>query len=548
MYSVSDNKFIIGMAGEKEVVLYPKMANRHGLIAGATGTGKTVTLKVLAESFSSMGVPVFMADVKGDLAATCIPGEASGKVAENVAKYNLEDKGFEYRGFPVTYWDVLQKRGIPLRATISEIGPTLLANMLSLTEVQKEVLTVLFKIADDQGLLLIDTKDLKAFIQEVADNLEELRLEYGAMSKQSLSGIVRDIVALEAEGGDKFFFEPALKISSFLQKSIDGQGNINILDCQELINKPNMYSAFMMWLMTELFQELPEYGDQPKPRMVFFFDEAHLLFDKADKDLLEKIGQVIKLIRSKGVGIYFITQNPKDVPDEILAQLGLRIQHALHAYTPAEQKSVKAAAESFRVNPEFDTFEAIQSLEIGEALVSVLDEQGVPTVVERTAILPPQSKMGAIDDATRQQMINASDFYLEYKDEIDRESAYEILTKKAEESAAAAEQAAKEAAEQKEAEKQAAAEAKAAEKEAAAAARAEAKAQADAQKKAEREAEKNKKAVKSAASSVAKTTAGTVGREVGKSLGKSVGGNFGKTLGGNVGASIARGIIGSLFK
>lgn len=495
-----DGTIVFGMDGECEVSLLPKMANRHGMIAGATGTGKTVTLKGLAEGFSAAGVPVFMADIKGDLSGTCTD-------------------------FPVSFWDVYGEKGLPLRTTISEMGPILLGNILGLTDIQSDVLTVVFKIADDNNLLLLDTKDLKAMLNFVADNASDYEMEYGKMSKQSLSAIVRAIVALEAEGAELFFGEPALDIADWLKTDINGRGEIALLDCQKLMNNPKMYSAFLMWLLSELFERLPEVGDLDRPKMVFFFDEAHLLFNSASKFLLEKIEQMVKLIRSKGVGVFFITQNPKDIPDGVLAQLGCKIQHALRAYTPAEQKGVKAAANAFRANPDFDTYQTILDLGVGEALVSTLDESGVPTVVRKVKINLPESSLGPCDEATRTQKMNASLLYTKYKDMYDRESAYEILTAKI-----AKEQ------QELEDEKQAALEAKEAAKQAALE---------------EKEAAKKKaqagKAVKKAVKSTASTTAGTIGRQIGKSMAKGSG-SFGKTLGGNVGASIARGLIGTLFK
>ena len=544
----ANSKILVGMAGDKEVYIEPKMANRHGLIAGATGTGKTVTLKVMAESFSSMGVPVFLADVKGDIAGSCMAGEMSGKVAERVEQYNLAAKGFACDKFPVTFWDIYGDKGTPIRTTISDMGPIILGKVLGLTDIQKDILTVIFKIADDQNLALLDTKDLKSMIQFVADNSDEFKMSYGNMSSQSLAAIIRAVVALEQEGGEIFFGEPALNIKDWIRTDSTGKGMISILDAQTLINHPGMYTAFMLWMMTELFEQLPEVGDLDKPRMVFFFDEAHLLFKDCDKILLEKIEQVVKLIRSKGVGIYFVTQNPRDLSDGVLAQLGNKVQHALHAYTPSELKGVKVAAESFRVNPEFDTFEAIQALGVGEALVSTLDLDGIPSVVEKCTILPPQSKMGPIDDATRASMINQSEFELKYRDSVDNESAYELLAVRVADAQAAAQQQKEEALAAKEAEKEAQKAEKEAEKQAL---REKAQAQkeaAAAEKAKAREKAKAQSTVKKAVKSTASTTAGTIGRELGKSVGKSVGGNFGKTLGGNVGASIFRGIIGTMLK
>ena len=530
-------KIWIGNSGDEKIYIYPKMANRHGLIAGATGTGKTVTLKVLAESFSDAGVPVFLADVKGDLAGMSMYGAETESVKSRIEKMGLAEEGFEFSAYPTTYWDIYGEKGMPLRATISEMGPLLLSRILDLNETQSDILTVIFKIADDEGLLLLDTKDLKSMIQYVSEHAKEYALEYGNMAKQSLAAIVRSIVALEAEGGDKFFGEPAVNIADWLCTDCSGKGAIQVLDCQKLINNPTMYSTFMLWMMAELFETLPEAGDRPKPKMVFFFDEAHLLFNNASKALLEKVEQVVKLIRSKGVGIYFITQNPADIPDGVLSQLGNKVQHALRAYTPKEQKGAKAAAESFRENPEFDTYEVLAELGIGEALVSVLDEEGIPTVVKQCKILPPQSMMGALDDDTRKSEIVNNLLYTKYTQELDRESAYELLTKKV---AVEAEEAA-EAKAAVEAEKLRLKEEAAAEKQRAREAEA-------AQKAAERKAAAQEKEVKRAVKNVARSATGTIGREIGKSIGGSVGGSFGKRLGGNVGASLGRGILNTLFK
>ena len=532
-----DGKIWIGNSGEEKIYIYPKMANRHGLIAGATGTGKTVTLKVLAESFSDAGIPVFLADVKGDLAGMSMFGAETDSVKSRVEKMGLAEEGFDFSSYPTTYWDIYGEKGMPLRATISEMGPLLLSRILDLNETQSDILTVIFKIADDEGLLLLDTKDLRSMIQYVSDHAKDYAMEYGNMAKQSLAAIVRSIVALEAEGGDKFFGEPAVSIADWLCTDCSGKGAIQVLDCQKLINNPAMYSTFMLWLMAELFETLPEAGDRPKPKMVFFFDEAHLLFDNASKTLLTKVEQMVKLIRSKGVGIYFITQNPADIPDDVLGQLGNKVQHALRAYTPKEQKGAKAAADSFRANPEFDTYEVLSQLGIGEALVSVLDEEGIPTVVKQCKILPPQSLMGALDDETRKSEIVNNLLYTKYTQEIDRESAYELLTRKIERQA---EEEAKEKAaiaEEKQKEKEAAAAEKLKEKEAEAA-----------QKAAERKATAQEKEVKRAVKNVARSASGTIGRELGKSIGESVGGSFGKRLGGNVGASLGRGILNTLFK
>ncbi|MBR1693465.1 MAG: DUF853 family protein, partial [Lachnospiraceae bacterium] len=544
-----DGKILVGKSGEENVYIYPKMANRHGLIAGATGTGKTVTLKVLAESFSDCGVPVFLADAKGDLAATCMMGSPSESLQKRIDSLGLDELGFDFKSYPVTFWDIFQEKGMPLRTTISEMGPLLLSRILELNNTQTDILTVIFKIADDENLLLIDTKDLRSMLQYVGENSKEFSLKYGNISKQSLSSIIRSVIALEAVGGELFFGEPALNIRDWIATDSGGKGKIQILDCQKLMQNPTMYATFMLWMMSELFETLPEAGDLEKPRMVFFFDEAHMLFDDAPKVLLQKVEQVVKLIRSKGVGIYFITQNPKDIPNGVLSQLGNKIQHALHAYTPSEQKNAKAAAESFRENPEFNTYETLLNLGIGEALISVLDENGVPTTVKNCKVLPPQSQMGALDDATRESEIKNDLLYIKYYEMIDRDSAYEFLERKgiadaeeaqrkAEEEAAAKEQAKAEAAAIKQQEKEEAAAARAQAREEAAAARAQAKAEEAERKAAEKKAEMQQKKVKSAAKGVASTAAGTIGRQIGNEIGKSVGGSFGKKLGGNVGASL----------
>ena len=543
-----DGKIWVGKSGEEKVFIYPKMANRHGMIAGATGTGKTITLKVLAESFSDCGVPVFLADVKGDLAGMCRPGAQSESLQKRIDAMGLGAEGFAFHACPSTFWDVYGEKGLPLRTTISEMGPLLLSKIMDLNDTQTDVMTVVFKIADDEGLLLLDTKDLKAMLQHVGENSKEYALEYGSVSRQSLSAIVRAVVALEAEGGDLFFGEPALNISDWLTTDCNGKGTIQVLDCQKLIQNPTMYATFLLWMMSELFETLPEAGDRDKPKMVFFFDEAHLLFESASKVLLSKVEQVVKLIRSKGVGIYFITQNPRDIPDGVLAQLGNKIQHALHAYTPAEQKAAKAAAQSFRENPDFDTYETLLQLGIGEALISVLDEKGVPTVVQNCKILPPQSLMGTIDDAVRDSEMKNNLLYSRYVEMIDRDSAYEFLQRKSLTDAEAEQKAAQEAEAGKERRKAEAAAEKQQQREDAAAEKARLKEE-EAQRKAEEKmtAAREKK-VKSAVGSVAGSAAGTLGREIGNEFGKHIGGSFGKRLGGNVGASLGRGILSTLFK
>lgn len=551
----NEQKIWIGKSGDEKVFIYPSMANRHGMIAGATGTGKTITLKVLAESFSDCGVPVFLADVKGDLAAMCRQGVETEDMQKRIERFSLNEEGFGFKSYPTVFWDVYAEKGLPLRTTVSEMGPLLLARILGLNDTQTDILTVLFRIADDEELLLIDTKDLRSMLQYASENSAEFSAKYGNMSKQSLGAIIRSVMALEAEGADMFFGEPALDIRDWLTRDPDGQGTIQVLDCQKLIHNPNMYSTFLLWMLSELFETLPEAGDLDRPKMVFFFDEAHLLFDSASKALLDKIEQVVKLIRSKGVGVFFITQSPRDIPDGVLAQLGTKIQHALRAYTPSEQKAAKAAAQSFRENPDFDTYEVLTSLGIGEALVSVLDEDGVPTVVEQTKILPPQSRMGTLDDEERTSEINGCLLYNRYSETIDRDSAYEFLQRKQladEEAAKAAEEEKirlkEEAAAEKQRFKEEEAARKAAEREALREESARLKEEQAARKAAEREERARKNAVKGAVKGVASTTAGTVGREVGNAIGSTFGGKFGKKIGGNVGASLGRGIIGTLFK
>ncbi len=543
-----DNKIWIGKSGSEKVYIHPRMANRHGMIAGATGTGKTVTLKVLAESFSECGVPVFLADVKGDLAGVCRKGDESESIKKRMDSMELEGEGFQFQPCPSAFWDIYGEKGLPLRATVSEMGPLLLSRILELNETQSDILTVIFKIADDEQLLLLDTKDLRSMVQYVSENAGEYSARYGNLAKQSLGAIMRAIVALEAEGGESFFGEPALNLSDWLCRDCDGKGVIQVLDCQKLVQNPAMYSTFLLWMMSELFENLPEVGDKEKPKMIFFFDEAHLLFDSASKSLLGKIEQVVKLIRSKGVGIYFITQSPKDIPDGVLGQLGNKIQHALHAYTPSEQKAVRAAAQSFRENPDFDTVEALTSLEIGEALVSVLDESGIPTIVKKCRILPPQSRMGTITEEERKEEIEGSLLYNRYFQTVDRESAYEILEKKVLADRENEEKARKEAEEEKQRQKEEAAAEKQRQKEEAAAEKKKQREEEAARKAAEKKAEAQSKRVKSAMKQTASSAAGTIGREVGNSVGKSLGGSFGKKIGGNVGASLGRGILNTLFK
>ena len=409
-----------------DLFLLPNMANRHGLIAGATGTGKTVTLQVLAENFSAMGVPVFLADVKGDLAGISQPGGQSPKVQERVKLLQLND--YSAAACPVTFWDVFGEKGHPVRATISEMGPLMLARLLQLNEIQGGVLNIIFRIADENGLLLLDMKDLRAMCQYVSENASAFTGRYGNISGASVGAIQRALLELETQGADKFFGEPALNFDDFLQTDVHGRGLVNILTADRLMQSPKIYSTVLLWMLSELFERLPETGDPPKPKLVFFFDEAHLLFNDIPAALLEKIEQVVRLVRSKGVGVYFVTQNPRDVPDNVLGQLGNRVQHALRAFTPRDQKAVQAAAETFRTNPKLDTGAVLMQLGVGEALVSMLDEQGQPGVVERAWIVPPRSQVGSISDAQRQQLMASSIVAGQYDKVVDRESAYERLT------------------------------------------------------------------------------------------------------------------------
>ena len=412
----------------QDIVLHSQFANRHGLIAGATGTGKTVTLKVLAESFSRLGVPVFLADAKGDVSSLAKAGVSSPKFDERLKTLNIESVPFA--ASPVMFWDLFGQQGHPIRTTISEIGPLLLAQMLNLNDTQEEELSAVFRIADDQGLLLIDFKDLKTMLTYVSENAAELKAEYGNLSPASLGAIQRNLLALGDQGGEQFFGEPSLNILDFIQTDSNGQGYINILAADKLMNTPKLYATFLLWMLSELFEQLPEVGDMDKPKLVFFFDEAHLLFDNASPALQEKIEQVVRLIRSKGVGIYFITQNPLDLPESVLGQLGNRVQHALRAFTPKDQKAVKTAADTFRANPEFKVDQAITELAVGEALISCLDEQGTPQIVERGWVMPPYSSFTPITPEERQVIIGQSIVAGVYDQAVDRDSAYELLQKK----------------------------------------------------------------------------------------------------------------------
>ena len=425
---MADNTIFLGKSDKPEV-LYLPLANRHGLITGATGTGKTVTLQILAEAFTRAGVPVFAADVKGDLSGISQKGEPKDFLLERAKKVDLDDYGFEES--PAVFWDLFGKQGHPVRTTITEMGPLLLSRLMGLTDAQEGALNIAFKIADEEGLGLIDLKDLRALLKDLADRGKDVVTEYGNINDQTIGAIQRRLVVIEEQGGDHFFGEPALDISDLMRTTGDGRGYMNILVADQLINSPQLYATFTLWLMSELFEELPEVGDVDKPKLVFFFDEAHLLFTDAPPGLIAKIEQTVKLIRSKGVGIYFVTQNPMDIPESVLAQMGNRVQHALRAYTPREQKAVAVAASTFRANPKFKTEKAITELGKGEALISVLDLKGVPTMVERTFIRPPVGRMGTITADERGTVIKTSPVYGIYDEAKDAESAFELLQKKA---------------------------------------------------------------------------------------------------------------------
>ena len=427
---MSDAERLLIAKSEKELYLLPRMANRHGLIAGATGTGKTVSLQVMAENFSRIGVPVFMADVKGDLAGVSQPGTPQPKIMERVKTLRLS--GFEFAGTPAVFWDVFGEQGHPVRTTVSDMGPLLFSRLLNLNDIQSGVLTLVFRIADDNGLLLLDFKDLRAMVQYAGEHAAEFETEYGRVSTASIGAIQRGLLTLEEQGGDRLFGEPALDLADLMQTDGQGRGLVNILVADKLMLNPKMYATLLLWMLAELFENLPEVGDLDKPRLVFFFDEAHLLFTDAPPVLLEKIEQVVRLIRSKGVGIYFVTQNPLDIPDMTLGQLGNRVQHALRAFTPRDQKAVRAAAETFRSNPKLDVEKAITELGVGEALVSFLDEKGMPGVVERALVLPPRSQIGLIGADVRDRIVRGSLVYGHYEKAVDRESAYELIKARAE--------------------------------------------------------------------------------------------------------------------
>ena len=498
----------------QDIILHSQFANRHGLIAGATGTGKTVTLKVLAENFSRLGVPVFLADAKGDVASLAKAGSSSPKFDERIKMLGIDS--IPFAASPVIFWDLFGQQGHPIRTTISEIGPLLLAQMLNLNDTQEGVLSAVFRIADDQGLLLIDFKDLKAMLAYVSEHAAELKAEYGNLSPASLGAIQRNLLALADQGGDQFFAEPSLNIQDFIQTNSQGHGYINVLAADKLMNTPKLYATFLLWMLSELFEMLPEVGDMDKPKLVFFFDEAHLLFDNASAALQEKIEQVVRLIRSKGVGIYFITQNPLDLPESVLGQLGNRVQHALRAFTPKDQKAVKTAADTFRSNPAFKVDVAITELAVGEALISCLDEQGTPQIVERGWVMPPYSAFSTISAEERKNLMAQSIVAGVYEQAVDRDSAYELLQQKVA---------------QRQQDAQAAKIAEQQDKQAEALAKQQAREQ-------ERFAKEQQKAAEKAQRDREKLTQDIVG-----TFAKSAA----RSLGGSTGQKIIRGLLGSLF-
>ena len=510
---------------QQDVVLHSKFANRHGLIAGATGTGKTVTLKVLAESFSRLGVPVFLADAKGDVSSLAQAGASNPKFDERIKSLGIDS--IPFAASPVVFWDLFAEQGHPIRTTITEIGPLLLARMLNLNDTQEGVLSAVFRIADDQGMLLIDFKDLKAMIGYVSEHAAEFKAEYGNLSPASLGAIQRNLLALADQGGDQFFGEPSLNILDFIQTDSNGHGYINILAADKLMNTPKLYATFLLWMLSELFEQLPEVGDMDKPKLVFFFDEAHLLFDNANVALQEKIEQVVRLIRSKGVGIYFVTQNPLDLPESVLGQLGNRVQHALRAFTPKDQKAVKTAADTFRANPEFKVEQAITELAVGEALISCLDEQGTPQVVQRAWVMPPYSSFSPISSEQRQALISQSIVAGIYEKRLDRESAFELLQNKVVERQQQAVQIEQEKQQAKEQELLAKQQAKEAETLAKQQAREQERIAKEQQKEAEREAKQREKLIQDTVGTFAKSAA--------------------RSLGGSTGQKIVRGLLGSLF-
>ena len=503
------SQLLIASADGRDICLEPGMANRHGLVTGATGTGKTVALQTLAESFSALGVPVFLTDIKGDLAGVSQAGQPSGSIAARIADLNLTAKGFQNRAYPTCFWDVLGQSGHPLRATVSSLGPLLFSRLLDLNEIQSGLMHMIFRIADDQGLLLLDLKDLRSLATFVAENATQFKTSYGNIAQASIGAIQRGLLRLEEEGAEHFFGEPSLRLEDLLLNTLDGRGLMHVLAADRLMQTPRLYAAILLWLLSELFEELPEVGDREKPRLILMFDEAHLLFSDAPKVLVEKMEQVVRLVRSKGVGVYFITQNPGDIPDSILAQLGNRVQFALRAFTPKDQKAVRAAAQTFRANPAFQTEEAITQLAVGQALVSFLDAKGTPAMVEKGLIIPPESRVGPITTDERKAAISGSRLAGRYDQAIDRESAYELLNQHVAErqkELAAAEEAKQAAKEARERERQA---------------------QAD-EKEARRKAKENQSVAGSLFQSAAKQASRTVGREIGNRLIRGIlGGLFG---------------------
>jgi uncharacterized protein len=497
---MAGNSIFLGKSDKREE-LFLSLANRHGLVTGATGTGKTVTLQIMAEGFCAAGVPVFAADVKGDLSGICMKGEPKDFLLERAKKIGYEDYGFEET--PTIFWDLFGEQGHPIRTTVSEMGPLMLSRLMGLTDAQEGALNIAFKIADEEGLAILDLKDLRALLKDLADRGKEITTDYGNINDQTIGAIQRRLVVIDEQGGDKFFGEPALDIKDLMRTTRDGRGYMNVLAADKLINSPMLYATFLLWLLSELFEELPEVGDPEKPKLVFFFDEAHLLFSDAPPGLLQKIEQTVKLIRSKGVGVYFVTQNPLDVPEGVLAQMGNRVQHALRAYTPREQKAVQTAASTFRPNPKFKTELAITELGKGEALVSVLDLKGVPTMVERTFIRPPSSQLGPITPAEREKLLKNSPVFGQYEETVDRESAYEKLSGKAKQRAAARDE--------------------------------EVKAKED-EKVAKREASTTRREPQSATDRFVKGVAGSVGRQIGTSVARSIGN------------ALVRGLLGGLTR
>jgi len=512
----------IGLGNGEPQNLVLRRANRHGLVAGATGTGKTVTLQGIAEGFSARGVPVFLADVKGDLSGIAMAGSPTApnadKLVARAKEIGLAD--YSFADNPAIFWDLFGQQGHPIRATVSEMGPLLLARLMGLNDTQEGVLTVAFRYADDEGLLLLNLADLQSMLAYCADNADQLATRYGNVTKASVGAIQRQLLQLESQGGDNFFGEPALDIKDFIRTDEKGRGYINVLAADKLMQSPQLYATFLLWLLSEMFETLPEVGDPDKPVLVFFFDEAHLLFDEAPKALVDKIEQVVRLIRSKGVGVYFVTQNPIDIPEDVAGQLGNRVQHALRAFTPREQKAIKAAAETFRANPALDVETVLTQLKVGEALVSLLQEDGAPSIVQRTLIAPPRSRVGPIDAKERAIIQSISPVAGKYDQTVDRESAYEILTKRTQDAAAAAEQARAQAAADK--------------------------AQAAADKAAAREAAKPS-ALDKAIQSATRSAASSVGRQVANELGRAVFGGSSRSSSGLVGR-LVRGMLGGLLK